>query len=449
MLWFVFGFFLILRLVPYVFSSVPLGYDPGLYLYAFKKYAQISFLQYQTLGGLTSQSEIGLPILVKILTSFKLNPEKLLIPLIICFSALLFYSVYLLAKKLWDQKAALWTIFLLTVSALQYRAYWYYYIKNIAALSFLSFTAYFLLQTSYMAIPFAILTFYFHRPTSVFLAVILLTGLLFEKKKRKFYSIVTSISLMAAAPYYLLTFKETILPLVKPILTVAGNGSSGTFYNLLPALGLSLIYLPLAFWGIFKQGKEKKIILTPLILSLIIVIFKFFFNRRIIIFADFFLLFFAGWTASKIFSHERVKRFRFLKLAYPILGIVFISIFVWKTAKPLIFKDELGEIRMLSETENNAYVLVTDLEYTPWVYGWSDRKVIAPGFGDDYLYWSIPEWHQFWESNSREKEKELLLKLPKPLYLYHGNRSHLIYTNFETPCFERINWRTYKFICEK
>jgi hypothetical protein len=277
--------------------------------------------------------------------------------------------------------------------------------------------------------------------------VILLTGLIFEKKKRKFYSIVTLVSLILAVPYYLSTFKVTVLPLLKPILTVAGNGSSGTFYNLLPALGLSLIYLPFALWGIFKQGKEKKIIFAPLSLSLIIVIFKLFFNRRIIIFADFFLLFFAGWAADQFFR-SKIKTKRLLKAVYIILGILFIAVFVRKTAQPLIYPDELTEIRLLGETEPEAYVLVTAEDYMPFTYGWSNRKVIAPGFGEYDIYWTIPQWHQFWESNNRKIEKELLLKLPQPLYIFKGERTRLIFTDFSGPCFEKINWRTYKFICK-
>jgi hypothetical protein len=445
----IFIFYLALRLAPYIGNNVPLGYDPGIYLYIFKKFSEVSLLKYTSLPNWIVGSEPGIAIFVRLVTFGKIPLiEKGLIPLIILSSIFLFFSVWLLAKKIWDRKTALWTVFFLSISAVQYRAYWYYYLKNIAALSFLSLTIYFLLSTSYFAIPFAILIFYLHRPTSIFLIVILLTGLIFEKRKRKFYFIVTLVSLITAVPYYLSTFKLTVLPLLKPILTINSSGGSGTFYNLLPALGLSLIYLPFALWGILKQGKEKKILLAPLILSLIVVIFKLFFNRRVIIFADFFLLLFAGWAANQFFSSQTKLR-RLLKFSYLALCVIFIGVFVEKTAKPLIFPDEFSEIKLLNETEPDAYVLVTDQAYTPWAYGWSERRVIAPGFGENDIYWTNNEWQEFWLSNNRETEKNLLLKLPKPLYIYDGDKKPLITPDFSTECFERINFRTYKFICTK
>ena len=445
--WLIFSFFLFLRLFPYLNNNIPLGYDSGLYFSMFTGYSHVPWLNFFSLPSWISGNEPGIFFFQRLLTlSNPLWAEGSLIPIIIGASALLFLSVYLMAKKMWGKGTALWTVFLFSVSALQYRTYWYYYLKNIAALSFLSLTTYFLFSASYFAIPFTILTFYFHRPASVFLMIILLTGLIFEKNKRKFYLIVTLVSLLIVAPYYLLTFTSTVLPLIKPILKITGNTDSGTFYEALVALGLSLIYLPFSIWGVLKQGKIKKIVFAPFILSLIIVIFKLFFNRRIIIFADFFLLFFAGWSANQFFS-LRTRLRQLLKIIYILLCVIFISIFVWKTAKPLIFPDEFSEIKLLNETEPDALVLVTDQTYTPWAYGWSGRRVIAPGFGENDVYWTQEEWNVFWMSGDIEKEKVLLLKLPQPLYIYHGDKGSQINLKLEGECFQKINWRTYKFIC--
>ena len=438
----IFIFFILGRVFPYLGNSIPLGYDPGLYFYLFK-YAGAKP------DWLMEGYPPGLPVLGKLLSIFIL-PEKLLIPLIIFFSALLFFSVYLLGKKLWGKKTALWTVLIFACSALQYRVYWYYYLKNIAAMSFMLFTIYYLLFTSYLAIPFAILTVYFHRPTFAILLVALVAGFIFEKKKRKFYGVIIAITAIVAFPYYFSVFDKIIQPLIQPVLksfVPQGLGGtmgmpSGTFYNRLQALALSLIYLPFAIYGFKKAGLKKNLLITaPLLAAFLIVVSRFFLCQRFTPFLDLFLIFFAGYGVSRLRG--------ILAGIYIGLLVLFVTLFIYKTAKPLICEDELNEIRMLSETEPDSYVLVTDQAYMPWVYGWSNRKPIAPGFGEYDIFWTIPEWHEFWESDDRQIEHDLLLKLPKPLYIYHGDKGAQITTDFSLECFEKINWRTYRFVCEE
>lgn len=428
-----------------------MGYDPGIYLYIFKRFLEVSLFKYTSLSDWIVSFEPGIAFLDRLITFSKASLiEKSLIPLIILSSILLFISVWFLARKIWNQKTAPWTIFFLSISALQYRTYWYYYIKNIFALSFLSFATYFLLQTSYWALPFVVLTLYFHRPVSVFLLIILVAGWLTNPKERKYYTIVTLLSLILAAPYYIVTYKISLLPLISPIVKGPRSEIGGTFYGILPSLGLSLIYLPFGIGGLIRERFNKKALLLaiPFLLAFLVVILQFFFYRRIIIFADFFLLFFAGWAANQFFN-SRTRLRRLLKVVYIALCITFIGIFVWKTAKPLIFPDEFSEIKLLQETEPNASILVTDQAYTPWIYGWSGRRVIAPGFGENDIYWTEAEWNVFWMSGSVQKEKELLLKLPQPLYIYYGDKGAQINLRLEGECFQRVNWRTYKFICTK
>lgn len=437
-------FFVFLRIYAYFSTSIPLGYDPGFYFYLFKKYAVISPFSFNLLPlWIREMYQPGIPLLGRTLTIF-FSPEKILIPLQVFFQILLFCAVYLLSKKLWDKKTALWTIFIFACSALQYHFYWYYYLKNIAALAFMILTLYFLLSKSYLVIIPMVLVFYFHQQTAVFLLGLLFICLLMQKDLRKYYGRVILISLTAGALYYLPTFNQSIKPLIRPVLNTFGV-PSGSFYGIKQALLLSLPYLPFGLWGFWLLRKQKRIalIMIPLLIIMVIVIFGFFFSRRFIPFLDLFLIFFAGYGAAHFFKNRRIAKYVYISAM-----VIFITFFIHKTGHPLIEKDELNEIRMLSQTERDAYVLVTDNYYTPWVYGWSDHKPITPGFGEYDIYWTIPEWHQFWESDSRETEKNLLLKLPKPLYIYKGDMSSPIKADFSGDCFERINWRTYKFICE-
>lgn len=451
---FTFIFFLFGRIYPYLQSSVPLGYDPGLYLYLFKQYSHIPLFSLGSLPRwMTEMYQPGIPILGKLLTNF-FSAETILIPFIVFFETLLFLSLFLLAKKLWDKKTALWTVFIFTCSAIQYRFYWYYYLKNIAALSFLLLTFYFLSSFSYWALLFSILTIYFHQQTGFFLLAVLIFLTIIQKNHRRYHAKILGITLLFSFPYYLSTVNQSILPLVQPTIngflpTQLGGTlgiASGSFYDLKEAFLLSLPYLFFGLWGLFLLRRQEKAfpIILSFFITLPIILFNFFFSRRFIPFTDLFLIIFAGFGASSFFKGKRIFSIIFLCFM-----LVFISIFIKQTAKPLIFQDELREITMLSTTEPGAYILVTDANYTPWVYGWSNRKTIAPGFGEYNIYWTESQWKQFWISGDRQIEKDLLLKLPGPLYIYNGDDRYPYTTDFSTECFTRINWRTFKFICQK
>ncbi len=445
--------FIALRWYPYFFTAVTMGYDAGLYLYLFKQYGLHSIFSYHTLSGwLINQFPIGFAVIGRLLTPF-ITPERLLIPLIVTCSVLLFVSVYVLTRGLWGKREAGWAVFVLSVSAIQYHTYWYYYAKQIFASSLLLFVIYFFLRSSLWAVPLGMYIAYTHEPTFIVLMCALVTGFIIEKTKRRYYLTTAVSTLIGAAAYYLPNFTATVQQYIAPVISsltpgVAGGTlgtSSGTFYDLPTALLLSLPYLPFALVGILKlwRAKHNAPLLGALAGSLLIILFGLFLSRRFIIFADLFLILYAGYGIA----HVRITKP--LLALYALLLVAFIGIYVYKTGKPEIFDDELGEIMMLRQTEPEAYVLVTDEKYMPYVYGWSERKTIAPGYGEYDVFWTIPQWHEFWESNDREKETQLLLQLPKPLYIFRGDRSAMVLTDFSGPCFTRVNWRTYQFTCDK
>jgi len=457
-----FIFFIFGRLFSYFQSSVPLGYDFGLYLYALKQYSQVPITTFSSLSPIISVDFApSIPFMLRSLDKLNLaGRDTLLIFLAVSFSVILLATLYLLAKKLWGVQAALWAVLIFASSAIQYRAYWYYYLQNIAAMSFFLLTIFFLIGRSYFAIPAAIMVAYTHRPTLALLLVSLVGGIFFDKKARKFYLTVTLATIGAGAIYYIPTFEKTVLPLLAPIwrsvspesFLSTGQKASGTFYDLKTSLLLTLVYLPFAVLGIkkFAFNKKSAALTIPLIATLLIVILRLFFYRRFFIFLDMFLVLFAGVGVVAFTKKVKsVKLKRVFVVVYFAILLIFAGIFIYKTGKPLIYEDEFREIKMLAETEKDAYVLVTDRYYMPWIYGWSERKPISPGFGQYDIYWTANDWQQFWMSGSRETEKRLLLKLPKPLYIYAGNQQHLTKFDLVGECFERVNWRTYKFICER
>ena len=314
-----------------------------------------------------------------------------------------------------------------------------------------------MIGSSLWAIPFAIAVVYTHQPTAIVLIGVLIAGFVLEKKNRRYYGLVTIITLCAAAIYYLPTFKATVQPLIVATAfsfvpkQLGGTlfTPSGSYYDWWTALLLSLPYLPFAVIGLLRSRKNMR--LTPvaggLAITLVIIVFGLFLSRRFIIFADLFVILFAGYGVTVVLGKLK-KRIRIPAiLLYIAFLIVFIAIYVYRTGVPAILNDELAEIARLRETEVNAYILVPDREYMPLVYGWSQRNPIAPQYGQYDIYWTVSEWNQFCSSGEPDVELNLLQKLPQPLYIYMGDRSPRYEFDITGSCFERINWRTYKFIC--
>ncbi len=188
--------FLALRIYPYFFSFLPLGYDSGIYLYLFKRYSQIPILSFSSLPNwLVSVFQPGIAVFARLLHPI-ISYENQLIPLIIFFNLLLFISIYLFSKKLFNKNTALWTILIFACSALQYRFYWYYYLKNIAALSFLFFAFTLFLSRSYWALIFTILVAYLHQQTAVLMLAVILFLIIFQKQKRTYYLSIFFITLI-------------------------------------------------------------------------------------------------------------------------------------------------------------------------------------------------------------------------------------------------------------
>lgn len=427
MIFLIFALYLLIRLYPYFLSPVPLGYDPGLYLYLWKQYQSISLFKFTSLPKwLIEVYPPFLPFMGKII-SFVISPDHFLIPLSFAIAALLFLSIYLYSKNFW-------IMFLLTISAIQFKFWWWFYIKNILATAFIFFYLYFDKQKykwKWVFIPMIVWT---HQPTAIIFFLILIF-------KRKLKPIL--LFLLAFALYYLQNYQLTIKPFLQATISTMGE-PSGTFYSLSESLRLMWVYLPLTFYGIYLSIKKRtnKLEVFMLVISFLIPLFGLFLSQRFIPFFDLFALILAGYGASIFFvKHKK------LAIVYALLCLVFVGNYVYKNSRAKILNDEFNEIKLISETETDAYVLVTDNEYTPWIYGWSNRKTIAPGFGEYDIYWTYEQWDSFWQSDKRATELELLKKLPEPLYLYFGDRQRQIKAKPEGDCFERYSWHTFKFLC--
>jgi hypothetical protein len=252
---------------------------------------------------------------------------------------------------------------------------------------------------------------------------------------------------LAFGGYYLPNYELTLLPYLPGFLKslvpgfLAGNfgQASGTFYSLGQAALYALAYLPLALVTLWRKTWRS----APEIIVLLVASFIFscgiFLSRRFIPVLDLMVILLAAITLAQVSKRILIS---YLLILAGIFGQLFPS-----QSASLIADDELAEIKLLTTTEPEAHILVADNEYTPWIYGYSGRPAIAPGFGQFDIYWTNADWNQFWLSDDRQTEIDLLKKLPQPLYIYLGDRQRQIKFKPLGDCFSRYSWHVYRFRC--
>jgi hypothetical protein len=465
---------IVLRIIPYLNNSVPLGYDPGIYKYGIEK-----GLENKDAWILQGGMEPGFLYLMQPL-KLLFSTDFILKYVFIFFCALLGLEVYFLSKEYFNKTTALISLFLYAFSLIQFKTFWFLYYKNIIGLAFILFSLYFLTKYEKTGKPNNRIFFILleglagaiHRPSfyifglSYFFYTFISPYSNSQKKYNKKLLLNNILSgiliLMITILFYLGDFFPaitTILPWVAQGFISPGE-SPGTFmnffnyqYSILPYFALSILGLFLALR--IKKLRKLGILEIWALLNLSIVYFQFFFFNRFIIMLDLILIMLAAYGFSSLISQKKK-----LGAILVILLLICLGIFAFKeslNSQPLIDDIELQEIQNFNQTELNSYAMSTSSYYSTWLIGYSERKTIAPGLFD-YDSSSKDEWIIFWTSSNLEEVKAFLNKYPKPLYIFIGKRQkdNLIQFNQinqtnQSNCFalytENDNNKIYKYLC--
>ena len=424
----IFILFLVTRLFPYFFSSVPTGYDTGLYLYLFKHAPQIP----NWLAG--SYYSVLFFIFTPLVKTIQ-DPSVLLIPLQIFSAIFLFFSLWWAVKPLMNKHQRLFTLFLFTCSAIQYRVYWFYYVKNIIALAFLLLMLGFLQRKKLIWATIAgLLVGLFHLATFLFVFLVMIYRLIFQDKKKESL-LILGVSTLTTVIFNLPVISISIVNYIKPIffdnrinnLFSSTTNWGGTFYDLKISIFLMLVYLVLPVYFFYKNREEFKVFrqsafFPALVVSAIIVFGQFFFFRRFIPVFDLFVIITAGYSVSLIKS---------MRLFYLTTILLFSFFFIFKTSSPLKQNKELKEIQTV-KLPAKSYILSTSKEDTAWLMGYTDNKIIAWDFGPESSLLSQNQWQEFYQTSDQSTYINLLEKLPKPLCIYISNKYKWNFINLTT-----------------
>jgi len=84
--------------------------------------------------------------------------------------------------------------------------------------------------------------------------------------------------------------------------------------------------------------------------------------------------------------------------------------------------------------------------YSPWIYGYSGRRTIAPGLFQYDTKWSREEWDIFWATDDLEIRHNLLDRYEKPLYIFVGDWQEELRFKFDRdPALVKYSKRVYKY----
>lgn len=453
---------LLVRIIPYFFTSVPLGYDPGLYKYGIE-HGLVEKQTWILQGGM----EPGFLYLMQPFT-FLFSTDHILTYIFIMFCLLLGIAIYFISKEYFNKTTSLIAVFIYALSLIQFRAFWYLYYKNIIGMTTMLFAFYFLRKHEltqrkkfkWLFILFGALTGTIHRPTFYIFGLSYFIYAFVSPYATKKYNwktlkenIISGVLILAISTlFYIGDFFQAItaaLPWVAQGFVDPGQ-SPGTFINFFTYQYSILPYFIFATLGLlFCFRKKPSILAIWAILNLSIVYFQFFFFNRFIIMLDLTLILFASYGFYLMIENKKK-----LGAILAIILLLSLGIFAMKesiNSKPLINEQELEAITQLSLTSNNSWVMSTSSYYSTWIQGYSERKTIAPGLFD-YDNHSKIEWNTFWTTNNLSDIKTFMKDYEKPLYIFIGQRQKDNLAQFNNSnCFNLTysanNNKIYNYLC--
>jgi len=444
-------FALSIRLVSNFQASVPLGYDPGLYKYAASLYTDnLPQIPEATLPLWIKRSfPQGLPLTLDSLYLFAgeaaIQPLSYFFPFLATF---LILPLFMLTKNLFNQRIGLLACLLYAVSYTQYAASTYFYYKQVLAMIFLLLALHAVQRRKYLllCLLYAAVGIY-HIPMFILFSLILVPWFLL----RRDWNIVLSAAgtALLLLPFWLPRIdaywevaRFAAATIVQNTETGAASGG-GAFFGLGDYGRVALPYLPFAVIGglYLMRRRNWNSVFFYSVLNVALVVIPVFFFKRLIISLDIALVILAAVGISFTLT-QWASLSKKVAAVFLILLVVSAGAYTVQEAKeeqPFLNRQELEAIEWLAaNSEEDAYIVATTYD-GPWVLGWSERKVLAPGL----FQWDThnrEQWADFISAADLETTVAFFEGYEGPIYIYYSRHegSHMVLEKFENDAFEKV-----------
>ena len=424
--WGMMGLVLGSRLMIFAWSTMPFGYDTGLYRHEL-------WQSFQALPEYVSGLFLGLPLLGSVFQLFGGTVDGFLLGAPVLFSVLVAAAIVVYMRQAFGDREALIAGGLFALSVVQWQAFEMILLKQILALALVMLSFWLMERRSWWSLVVLAFLALLQPLELVFVGVaVLVMGVL----RRGFYLQLTvlgfasGIALLVLEPGFWLSAWDLFLTgLLSPgqleaslqqgvFLGFDAYGYQGAFFFTLGLLG--------AVWQLKKRGWT---LLHGYGLALLIwILIGLFFSQRLLISLDLVLLLFSATVLVALCQKERVLGVTLLlSCALPMGGLI-------SHFEPLIEVSEWQQIQeTCSDLPSEAFILATDSAYASWLRGYClDQRVIAPGMFE-WNQWSKDQWISFWRGENRA---ELLEAYEGELWLYVGKKQPAL--EMESDLFEEI-----------
>jgi len=410
---------IILRIIPYIGNSVPIGYDAAFYTAAIDQYSENRLEEW-----FYNWAPPGLFVFTNVFKAFGIRTDVILTAGAILFELLLGLMVYLVTAELFNRKSAAFALLLYSVSLAQYETFQLMYLKNIVGMIFILAAILFIQRKQHLLTAASgIMVAAVHRPAFLLFGLCYFFYTVLQMKDRKEFIklLATGAVILAAALSLYISMRGSEFFSVH--FNELAQQSGGSFPTFAQYLFRTLPYIVFSGLGYIFAVRRKRfnMIFLWFTITFLIVSLKLFFYNRFVIFLDITFVILAGYALSSL--HSTKKNIITAVIAIIITAMLITTGMAALKANTNISPEEYAFMQNIQNiTEQDSTIISNMVEDAHWLEALAHRKTAAPGMFD-YGKWTHTEWRRYWSAKNFEQIKELMDRHPRPLYIYIGEKS--------------------------
>lgn len=428
---------IIVHIIPFIIGNGnPLGYDTGFY----RRYLIEPGNFLHSVPGLGNDALI--PKLTFDIARFLHIPTNIILyGGFIALYAGITVVLYFLLRKETNEKIALVSALLLSLSPVSYIGFWYMLFKNMYGILVMCITALWIKRGSKLMYVGPLLLAITHQTTSIIFLLVLAVFFVINKEHRKHIAGMFAIAGAVFLTVHGADIKNTVLHLPR-----------ADFISWFEYCVFSFPLLLLAIAGVrsFVATARTSFFMAFAIVAIGYPLLHLPFYQRIFIFTDIAIVVIAAHGVVHIW--EKSTTIASLSKKYLLQGAITILIFcVLATVvnrithlRPLVSDRTMSELKKIDSLVPVGSYLITEAPMAPWAEGWSHDHIIAPGMLFDHN--SRKKWDKFWRQKDVNKKIQFLNSFKEPLYLFITPAKQELFLPIE--CTEKLSDYILKDICQ-